>query len=64
MSMSDPPNHLGSEVPYFLNQFLGLDHSGCLDYFAVSYSKPALLDFSDYVLLICGVLMKESRADF
>ena len=64
--MSDPPNHLGSisyhseplEVPYFPKQFLGWD------YFAVSYSKPVLLDFSDYVLLICGVLMKESRVDF
>ena len=44
MSMSDPHNHLGSiwyhseplEVPYSPNQFLGLD------FFAISYSKPAL----------------------
>ena len=44
MSMSDPLNHLGSishhpeplEVLYSPNQFLGWD------FFAISYSKPAL----------------------
>ena len=44
MSMSDPLNHLGSiwchseplEFPYSPKQFLGWD------FFAVSYSKPAL----------------------
>ena len=45
MNISDTFNHLGSiwyqpeplEVPYYPNQFLGLD------FFAVSYSKPALV---------------------
>ena len=49
MNMSDSFNHLGSiwyqseplEVPYCPNQFLGLN------FFAVSYSKPALAIYSN-----------------
>ena len=46
MSLSDPLNHIGSiwyhseplEVPHSPNQFLGWD------FFAISYSKPALVN--------------------